>query len=208
MRRAARSAEIVQHQGSAPSWLEPAQHAPGPVEGLRTAIQRLASSQIREVANAGIGRDDLIPLWFGEPDVPTPAFICEAASRALATGDTFYQPNAGIPELRRTLADYMNRLYGTALTASNVIVSASAMNALMLVMQALVDPDDEVVTTTPAWPNLPAVPQVLSGRIHAVPLQRRAMPAGGSTSTGCSRPAARAPGSSSSTRPTTRPAGR
>ena len=65
----------------------------------------------------------------------------------------------------------MNRLYGTALTAGNVIVSASAMNALMLVMQALVAPDDEVVTTTPAWPNLPAVPLVLSGRVNAVALQ-------------------------------------
>ena len=82
----------------------------------------------------------------------------------------------------------MNRLYGTALGPDNVIVSASAMNALMLVMQALVDPDDNVVTTTPAWPNLPAVPQILSGRIRSVPL-RPATPAGGSTSTGCSPPA-------------------
>ncbi len=102
--------------------------------------------------------------------MPTPAFICEAASRALAAGDTYYQPNAGIPELRAALADYMNRLYGTGLGPGNVIVAASAMNALMLVMQALVDPGDEVVTTTPAWPNLPAVPQILSGRIRSVPL--------------------------------------
>jgi aspartate/methionine/tyrosine aminotransferase len=65
----------------------------------------------------------------------------------------------------------MNRLYGTALDERNVIVSASAMNALMLVMQALVAPDDEVVTTTPAWPNLPAVPLVLSGQVKAVPLR-------------------------------------
>jgi aspartate/methionine/tyrosine aminotransferase len=151
--------------------LEPAHRAPSPLDGLRPSIQRLPSSQIREVADAGMARSDLIPLWFGEPDVPTPAFICEAASRALAAGDTYYQPNAGIPELRAALAGYMNRLYGTALTDANVIVSASAMNALMLVMQALVDPDDEVVTTTPAWPNLPAVPQILSGRIRAVPLR-------------------------------------
>ena len=65
----------------------------------------------------------------------------------------------------------MNRLYGTASDPDNVIVAASAMNALMLVMQALVDPGDVVVTTTPAWPNLPAVPQILSGRIRSVPLR-------------------------------------
>ncbi len=151
--------------------LEPAQRVLSPFAGLRPAIQDLPSSQIREVAHAGMGRPELIPLWFGEPDVPTPDFICAAASRALAAGDTFYQPNAGIRELRDALAAYMNRLYGTGLTGANVIISASGMNALMLVMQALVDPGDEVVTTTPAWPNLPAVPQVLSGRINAVPLQ-------------------------------------
>jgi aspartate aminotransferase len=64
----------------------------------------------------------------------------------------------------------MNRLYGTHLTQHNVIVSASGMNALMLVMQSLIDPGDVVVTTTPAWPNLPAVPRILTGAIREVPL--------------------------------------
>jgi aspartate/methionine/tyrosine aminotransferase len=140
------------------------------VSGLRAAIARLPSSKIREIAHAGMGRADLIPLWFGEPDTPTPEFISDAAARALAAGDTFYQPNAGIHELRATLAEYMNGLYRTPLAAENVIVSASAMNALMLVMQALVDPGDVVVTTTPAWPNLPALPQILSGKVRSVPL--------------------------------------
>jgi aspartate/methionine/tyrosine aminotransferase len=150
--------------------LEPEPAPAGLTEALRPRIAGLPASKIREVADAGIGRADLIPLWFGEPDLPTPAFICEAASRALQAGDTFYQPNAGIPELRAALADYMGRLYRRRLPPENVIVSASAMNALMLVMQALVDPDDVVVTTTPAWPNLPAVPTILSGQIRSVPL--------------------------------------
>ena len=149
---------------------EPIPAPAGLIDALRPRIAGLPASKIREVSDAGMGRADLIPLWFGEPDVPTPAFICEAASRALAAGDTYYQPNAGIPELRSALAGYMNRLYDTAFGPANVIVSASAMNALMLVMQALVDPDDTVVTTTPAWPNLPAVPQILNGRIRSVPL--------------------------------------
>jgi aspartate aminotransferase len=141
-----------------------------PTSGLRPTIASLPSSKIREIADAGMGRTDLVPLWFGEPDTPTPPFICAAAARALAAGDTFYQPNAGIHELRSTLADYMNRLYGARLGPENVIVSASAMNALMLVMQALVDPGDVVVTTTPSWPNLPALPQILSGAVRSVPL--------------------------------------
>jgi aspartate aminotransferase len=149
------------------------QRSPMPVDpalGLRPTIASLPSSKIRAIADAGMGRTDLIPLWFGEPDTPTPPFICDAAARALAAGDTFYQPNAGIHDLRATLADYMNRLYGARFGPENVIVSASAMNALMLVMQALVDPGDAVVTTTPSWPNLPALPQILSGAVRNVPL--------------------------------------
>ena len=64
-----------------------------PLEGVRRSIAALPASKIREVADAGIGRADLIPLWFGEPDVPTPGFICEAASRAL---------EAAIPTTSRT----------------------------------------------------------------------------------------------------------
>ncbi len=142
----------------------------GPMDDLRRSIASLPSSKIREVAHLGMGRDDVIPLWFGESDLPTPKFICDAAAAALAAGDTFYQPNAGIAPLRSALADYMNRLYGTALTLDNVIVSASGMNALMLVMQSLIDPGDVVVTTTPAWPNLPAVPRILTGAVREVPL--------------------------------------
>jgi aspartate aminotransferase len=141
-----------------------------PIGDLRRSIASLPSSKIREVAHLGMGRDDVIPLWFGESDLPTPKFICDAAARALAAGDTFYQPNPGIAELRTALADYMNRLYRTKLTLDNVIVSASGMNALMLVMQSLIDPGDVVVTTTPAWPNLPAVPRILTGEIRDVPL--------------------------------------
>ena len=117
--------------------LQPSSAPAAPTSGLRAAIERLPSSKIREIAHAGMGRADIIPWWFGEPDTPTPKFICDAAARALAAGDTFYQPNPGIHELRAALADYMNGLYGGHLAAENVIVSASAMNALMLAMQAL-----------------------------------------------------------------------
>ena len=50
---------------------------------------------IREVANAGLGREDVLAFWFGEGDQPTPAFIREAASQALVEGHTFYTHNLG-----------------------------------------------------------------------------------------------------------------
>lgn len=49
----------------------------------RKAVRDLRFSAIRDVANAGIGRDDILPFWFDEPDLPTPAFICAAAQAAL-----------------------------------------------------------------------------------------------------------------------------
>ncbi len=149
---------------------QPAPDATTISDHLRPSIAALPASLIREVTDQAMGLEGLIPLWFGEPDVPTPEFICAAAAGALAAGDTFYQPNAGIRPLREALAAYMSRLYGTALGVDHVIVSVSAMNALMVVMQSLVDPGDGVVTTTPSWPNLPAVPEILGGDVRRVPL--------------------------------------
>ena len=62
---------------------------------------------------------------FGEPDVPTPEFIREAAKAALDEGSTFYLPNAGLPILRQTIVDYMNALYGTQFAPDNIVVTAS-----------------------------------------------------------------------------------
>jgi aspartate/methionine/tyrosine aminotransferase len=70
----------------------------------RAAVESLAPSRIREVANAAMGRTDVLAFWFGEPDRPTPAFIREAAKAALDQGCTFYAPNLGLPELREVLA--------------------------------------------------------------------------------------------------------
>ena len=67
-------------------------------------MQNLGASRIREVANVGMGRDDVLPFWFGEPDEVTPAFIRDAAKQALDAGDTFYTHNLGLPQLRATLA--------------------------------------------------------------------------------------------------------
>jgi len=137
---------------------------------LRRSLDNIPTSLIREVAHAGMSREGVIPLWFGEPTVPTPGFICDAACRALADGDTFYQANRGLPALQSALRQYTNELYDTSIEDDHVTVTASGMNAVMLAMQCLIDPGDEVVTTAPLWPNLPAVPEILGGVVRTVPL--------------------------------------
>jgi aspartate/methionine/tyrosine aminotransferase len=118
-----------------------------------------------------MGREGIIPLWFGEPDVVTPAFIREAAKAAIDAGQTFYQPNAGIAPLRAALAAYMNRVYTTAFDADNVIVTASGMSALAVALQTVVAHGDRVVIPCPVWPNLPSVPQVLGAEVVRVPIR-------------------------------------
>ncbi|MFO1246421.1 MAG: pyridoxal phosphate-dependent aminotransferase [Ramlibacter sp.] len=140
---------------------------------MRQAIQNLEESKIREVANAGMGRTDVLAFWFGESDEVTPGFIREAAINSLQKGETFYSHNLGLPELRAAIAAYMSRLHGPV-ASDRIAVTSGGVNALMLAMQALVDAGDEVVAVTPVWPNLTAQPLILGARLRTVSLQPRA----------------------------------
>jgi aspartate/methionine/tyrosine aminotransferase len=140
-----------------------------PPASARASVRALVASQIREVANAGLGDPDVLAFWFGEPDEVTPAFIRDAAIGALARGETFYSQNFGIPELREAIARYLSRLH-RATAPGEVAVTASGMSALMLTVQALVGPGDRVVAVTPLWPNLTEIPKILSARVERVPL--------------------------------------
>ena len=71
---------------------------------MRQVIEQLPGSKIREVANAGLGRDDVLAFWFGESDEVTPLPIREAAKRSIDAGETFYAHNLGLPGLREAIA--------------------------------------------------------------------------------------------------------
>jgi aspartate/methionine/tyrosine aminotransferase len=135
----------------------------------RSAVARLTASQIREVANAGMGDPAILAFWFGEPDEVTPAFIRDEATAALARGETFYTQNLGIGELREAIAGYVSRLHRPT-SADEIAVTASGMAALMLAVQALVGHGDRVVVVTPLWPNLTEIPKILGAEVVRVPL--------------------------------------
>ena len=78
---------------------------------MRSVVAELEESRIREVANAGMGRDDMLAFWFGESDEVTPGFIREAAIASLDAGETFYAHNLGLPALREALGRYTHRLH-------------------------------------------------------------------------------------------------
>ena len=138
--------------------------------GGRPAVQALRASRIREVADAGMGQDDVIAFWFGEPDEVTPQFIRDAGIAALQAGDTFYTQNFGIPELRKTIAAYVSG-FRAPVDSNEIAVTNSGMSALMLATQALVGPGDRVVIVTPLWPNLVEIPKILGAQVVTVALQ-------------------------------------
>jgi aspartate/methionine/tyrosine aminotransferase len=140
-----------------------------PLDSIREAVANLEESRIREVANAGIGRPDVLPFWFGESDEVTPDFSRDAAVRSLQQGETFYSHNLGLPELREAIARYTSTFH-PPIGAGRIAVTAGGVNALMLAMQALLDAGDEVVVVTPVWPNLTAQPRILGAQLRCVSL--------------------------------------
>lgn len=136
---------------------------------MRETIQTLEPSMIREVANAGLGRDDVLAFWFGESDEVTPEVVRNAAIESLQRGETFYSHNLGLPALREAVARYTSALH-PAVDAGRIAITSGGVSALMLAVQTLVDAGDEVVVVTPVWPNLVAQPVILGARVRTLPL--------------------------------------
>jgi len=86
--------------------------------------------RIREVANAGIGRSDVLAFWFGESDEVTPEVIRQAAIDSLQQGETFYAHNLGLLELREAIAEYMSARHGP-IGVDRLAVTSGGVNALM-----------------------------------------------------------------------------
>lgn len=137
---------------------------------IRPDITALADSQILEVWREGLGIDGIIGMWAGEADIPTPAFISDAASRALAEGHTFYCDNRGIPPLREALIAYHRRIYGIDLPDSRVAITGSGMNSVMLTAQLLARAGDNIVAISPSWPNICRAMQINNAAIREVSL--------------------------------------
>ena len=136
---------------------------------MRPTIAQLPGSKIRDVANAGLGRPDVLAFWFGESDEVTPIEVRQAAADSLLRGETFYSHNLGLAELREALRAYTAGLHGDP-GPDRIAVTSSGVTALMTAMQLLVDADDEVVVVVPVWPNLPAQPAILGARVTRVAL--------------------------------------
>jgi len=121
---------------------------------IARSVEQVPHSRIRELAEIAMSMDGVLRLYFGESNLPTPDYIKRAAVQAMADGYTFYTENAGLPSLRRALAAYYQRLQGVELNPeTEIVVTASGVQALQVGIRCLLDPGDEALVLTPAWPN-------------------------------------------------------
>ena len=121
---------------------------------------RALAARVRAVPPSGIRRffdilatmDDVISLGVGEPDFDTPERIVAAGIRSLHAGRTHYTSNYGTIELRRALADHLERRYGVGYDpASELLITVGASEALDLALRATCDPGDEVILHEPSY---------------------------------------------------------
>ncbi|HWL81769.1 MAG TPA: pyridoxal phosphate-dependent aminotransferase [Roseomonas sp.] len=148
--------------------------APSPFEDLPERIRSLPQNQIAEIAYLGLEDPEVIKLWVGEGDLPTPDFITEAAAAAMRAGHTRYTYSLGLPRLRQALSDYHRRHWGVEVPAERFSVTVGGMNAIMQAMQAVLSPGDEVIFPTPHWPNMAEAVKVVGGTPVPVALRQDA----------------------------------
>ena len=141
---------------------------------LPARIQGVGTSQIGMVADRGRDDPDVVKLWIGEGDLPTPPFVVEAAHRAMLAGETRYTYSRGIPALHKALSDYHRRHWGVEVDPTRFAITAGGMNAIMQACQALLEPGDEVIIPVPGWPNLGEAVRVTGGVPVTVPYRQSA----------------------------------
>lgn len=136
---------------------------------LNQRAGKLHQGAIREMFEKANAMQDVIGMGIGEPDMPTPEPICEAAVRALEAGHTHYTPNAGIRELREAIAARYEEKGLVYDPDRQIIVTNGGMGALSTLMLVVLDADDEVLIPDPQYLNHVTQAALCGGRAVRVP---------------------------------------
>lgn len=124
------------------------------------------SKKARELASSGI---NVVNLTLGEPDFDTPEHIKAGAKKAIDEGFTSYTPVAGIPELKKAIAEKLQNDNKLPWEADNIVVSTGAKQAIANVMLSLINPGDEVIIFTPYWVTYAEIVKLAEGKPVALP---------------------------------------
>ena len=116
--------------------------------------------------------DDIIKLGRGDPDLPTPAHIVDAANRAMRDQRTGLTSVKGLPELREAIADHMRTVNGLPVERENIMVTTGGQEGLFLAVQAVIDPGDEILVPDPRYTSYDDAINRAGGKMVMVPTNR------------------------------------
>ena len=115
---------------------------------------------------------DVVGFGAGAPDFDTPEYIKTAAIEALKAGKTKYTPAAGIPELRKVIAEKLKKENGLTYTFEQIVVNIGGKHSVYEAMQAVLDPGDEVILPTPYWVTYPETIKLAGAKAKIIETER------------------------------------
>lgn len=138
---------------------------------LNPQARELSQGKIRAMFDKANTMQNVISMGIGEPDLHTPAPICEAAAKALCNGYTHYTPNAGFPVLREAVSQHGFQVPGLY-DPKEIIITNGGMGGLSLLMLVLLQPGDQVLIQDPQWLNYASQIRFCGGEPVAVPTKK------------------------------------
>ena len=126
----------------------------------------------RQIGNTAEQVEKPYKLYFGESDMQTPEFICQAATEAMKQGHTFYTPTAGYMDLRKAIVEKFQQVHGVRYEPTEVICTAGAVMAISHAIHALVEPGDNVVIVEPGWPVFASILTMIGAEGRSAALRR------------------------------------
>lgn len=132
-------------------------------------VRDISPSPIRKFFDIVKTMDGAISLGIGEPDFVTPWHIRDAAINSINNGETSYTGNAGTPELRKAICDYLSMRLSLSYDPAQVIVTVGASEAIDLSMRALINPGDEVIIPDPSYISYAPNVHLVYGKVVPLP---------------------------------------
>ncbi|MEN8236607.1 MAG: pyridoxal phosphate-dependent aminotransferase [Pseudomonadota bacterium] len=141
------------------------------ISTIKPSATLALGQKVLEMKAAG---EDVIGLAGGEPNFPTPKFICDAAIQAIQAGQTKYTAVDGTPELKQAIIDKFSKDHGLACKPHNIIVGTGAKQLLYNAFMVTLNPGDEVIVPAPYWVSYPPMVQCAQGHSVFVPTSEAA----------------------------------
>ena len=139
---------------------------------LRPEVLAVLESPMVKIATAAESMPGSVKLCYGESDMPTPDFICNAATDAMARGHTFYTHTAGYKELREAIAAKIHELHGVSYGPDEIAATIGASAAIFTAIRAFVGPAENAVIVAPAYAIFANCVTMTGGEPRLVPLAR------------------------------------